>query len=289
MNAIRSKDAARLLHIMKMLMHTGSSWLLAAILLLANLPAGAVPIPDELLQDDHFREELGVNDFTVPSIRKIFEDLEALEPLPYEQLTRELPRPQTTDRLVLALNFGGIIADGFLIVQLKDPNQIEDVARTILKYCDSMGVGVRVKPHGKALLEKAFNQQWDTLKEELAATQADVEYEMLQLRDEQFAHLISLGGWLRALEIASESVAEEYDPGRADNLVRPTLVDYFQDRLQYLHPRLREKPLILLIEDNLDQIRLILANAPQNGQLGHQQVREIHHLTRAMNRAIAQG
>ncbi len=266
-------------------------WLPMALLLpwcamISNIQSA--PIPPELLEDAHFREELGVNEFTVPSIRKIFEDLQNLEPIPYDQLLRDLNPPQTTDRLVLALNFGGLIADGFLIVQIQDQSQVEEIARMILKYCDAMGVGERVKPHGKALLEKAFEQEWDRLKEELAETQADVEYEMLQLRDEQFAHLISLGGWLRALEIASESVSEDYEPERAANLVRPELVEYFQDRLQYLHPRLRDKPLVLLITDNLDKIRVIIGQSTDN-RLTEQQVKQIHALVAQANHAISQG
>jgi len=34
-------------------------------------------IPDDLLNDEHVLEEFGGNQFTTPSIRKIFEDLES--------------------------------------------------------------------------------------------------------------------------------------------------------------------------------------------------------------------
>ena len=38
----------------------------------------AQDIPKELLEDEHFLEEFGVNNMTTPSIRKIFFELEAL-------------------------------------------------------------------------------------------------------------------------------------------------------------------------------------------------------------------
>ena len=42
-------------------------------------PAPAAPslpeVPDDLLEDEHLREEYGVNPFTTPSIRKIFAQL----------------------------------------------------------------------------------------------------------------------------------------------------------------------------------------------------------------------
>ena len=39
-------------------------------------------LPTDLIDDPHVREELGVNEFTAPSIRLIFDDLAQLAPLP---------------------------------------------------------------------------------------------------------------------------------------------------------------------------------------------------------------
>jgi hypothetical protein len=93
------------------------------ILLLALLPAGSslVPlraqeIPEELLEDEHLREEMGVNEFTAPSIRKIFDDLKRMRPLPYDELKRPLPEQTPQDRTKLALTVGLLLADGFFAV-----------------------------------------------------------------------------------------------------------------------------------------------------------------------------
>jgi len=63
------------------------------LLLLTLLVAGShvsaqnkkVPpkVPEELLGNEHLREEFGVNEFTTPSIKKIFDQLDALGTLPY--------------------------------------------------------------------------------------------------------------------------------------------------------------------------------------------------------------
>ena len=270
----------------------GGAWrkalaLLGCLLGLASAPASGTPIPQELLEDEHFREELGVNDFTVPSIRKLFDDLDELEPIPYDQVVRKIPKPRTTDRLVLALNLGSVLADGFLFVQLKDSDNLSDLSRELVKYCNSMGVGDRVKPHGKSLLEKAYHQNWSGLKTELVATQQDVEYEMLKLRDEQIAHLISLGGWLRALEIGSQSVLADFSPEKAAKLVRPELLDYYQDRLTTLHPRLKGKPLVRVIVNSLHEIRQALGDT-QEQALELEKVMEIHQIAAKTSQAIAQ-
>jgi len=39
-------------------------------------------LPADLIDDPHVREELGVNEFTAPSIRLIFDDLAQLSPCP---------------------------------------------------------------------------------------------------------------------------------------------------------------------------------------------------------------
>jgi len=71
--------------------------------LLACLPATAQEkekpeIPADLLEDAHVREELAINEFTAPSIAKIFESLESLAPLPILKFQRETPKNAPLDR-----------------------------------------------------------------------------------------------------------------------------------------------------------------------------------------------
>lgn len=256
-----------------------------ALVCLSTAVQAAPVIPEELVEDEFFREELGVNDFTVPSIRKIFNDLDRLEPIPYERMVRPIPEPPTSDRLTLALNFGALLADGFLVVQIKDQQQIEKISRTLVKYCVSMGVGEKVKPHGKSLLEKAFSQDWPALKEELANTQHDIEYEMMTLRDEQIAHLISLGGWLRAMQIGAETVDADYTVEKAKGLVRVELLDYYLDRLSTLHPRLMAKPEVIRITADLKEIRGVLETA-KDGAPNAEGVKKILKAATDANNAI---
>ncbi|NOY00934.1 MAG: hypothetical protein GXP30_14585, partial [Verrucomicrobia bacterium] len=96
-------------------------------------PVSAQEIPEDLLQDAHVREEFGVNKFTAPSIKKIFEDLETLGDLPYEKLKRPIPGSPPTNRTRLALELGGLIADGFLVVEAEKLLDLEAVGRALWK------------------------------------------------------------------------------------------------------------------------------------------------------------
>ena len=65
-----------------------------------------VGVPEDLLQDEHLREEFGVNTFTAPSIKKLFGDLAELGVLPYEKVRRDLPKDAPRDRTQVALSLG---------------------------------------------------------------------------------------------------------------------------------------------------------------------------------------
>src|SRR5687767_6080475 len=81
---------------------------------------------------EHMREELGVNNFTAPSIDIIFEELESLKPIPFEKIWRDLPDVTPQDRARLALSTGAVIADGFLAVAAEKQSRIEPVGRVLL-------------------------------------------------------------------------------------------------------------------------------------------------------------
>jgi hypothetical protein len=206
-------------------------------------PENVAPVtPEDLIDDEHVREELAVNDFTAPSIAKVFDTLQSLAPLPVADLERTIPERMPLDRADLAIEIGFLIADGFLVVQANDLNKVEPLAKDLSRYGKALGAGERVSRHVAALLESAKNNKPDQLKKELAATQKDVELELVTLRDTDLAHLISLGGWLRALHVASTAVHKQYSPERAKELMREDIADYYTETLGTLHPRISERP-----------------------------------------------
>jgi hypothetical protein len=219
-------------------------------------PESTQPVaPEDLLDDDHVREELAVNDFTAPSIAKVFDSLQQLAPLPMADVERKVPERMPLDRADLAVEIGFLIADGFLIVQANDMGKVEPLAKELSRYGKALGAGERVSRHVASLLESAKNNKPDQLKKELAATQKDVEKELVALRDTDLAHLISLGGWLRALHVASTAVKKQYSPARAKELMREDIADYYTETLGTLHPRISERPNFVEMREILSGLR----------------------------------
>ncbi len=231
-------------------------------------------IPDDLLGDEHLREEFGVNQFTTPSIERIFELLGTLGTLPYEKLQRPISDKTPNDRIAVSLGLGALIADGFLIVQCEKIEHMEPVGRALLKHAKVLGAGTRMNRHSQSLLEHSIKGDWKVLREELTKTQFDVEAEMLQLRDVDIAHLVSLGGWLRAFEISTKTALLNYDAEKTRNLARRDIAEYYLMSLESLHPSAQEQPLVIKLRQGLQDL-MPLVDVPEGKELTLDEVKPL--------------
>ena len=227
---------------------------ISSVLMILPVPVYGQQIPEDLIGDEHVREEFGINHFTTPSIKKLFEDLEDFGKLPYGRLKRAIPKKIPRDRSLVALGLGNLIAEGFLIVQAEELAEIEPIGRAVLKQAKVLGAGMRVTRHTKSILENSVLGKWENLKTELAKTQADVEAEMVLLRDVDIAHLVALGGWLRSFEIAVITVSESYSEKKAGKLTRTDLLAYFLETLQGLEPKLRARAHIVSLTTGIEEM-----------------------------------
>lgn len=221
----------------------------------AKQPANQNAVPADLIDDAHVREELGVNEFTAPSISKLFDTLQFLMPLPLIGNELKLGERMPLDRADIAVELGYLIAEGFLVVQAEQLDRVEDLATSLTKYGKALGAGDRVNRHAASLLESAKKKDVEQLKKELAATQRDVERELVELRDADLAHLISLGGWIRALNVASSAVEKQFSEERAMKVLREDIADYYTESVAGLEPRISERPNYLAMRDILAGMR----------------------------------
>lgn len=233
----------------------------------------------DMSADSHFREELGVNPYTAPSIEQLFNTLDSLKPIPIPALTRPLRALHLDNRVKFALSFGVLISDGFLAVEGEEIKAIEPLGRELLRRAKGLGVEQRVTRHSKQLLDLAKKLYWIGLRRELIVTQKDVETAMLGLRDEEMVHLLSLGGWIRGLEIAAASVAADFSPERASKLRQLDLLDYYLQRLDTLSTPLKSTALISQIISGLKEVRQKLGDAPA---VSHEDVSDIQTTARSL-------
>lgn len=206
---------------------------------------------------EHFREELGVNSITTPTVGKVFSDLAEFQPPPID-LVRSFERSRSfPDRFQTAIQFGALVADGFVATIARQKQLVDDSARALIREANALSAGKLLAARSKSLLELSDRGDWAALRRELDATQEDVETSMIELKDGEMADLISLGGWLRGFQLASHVTADHYTPARAGMLVRPAVLNYFVDRMECLSPSMKRRPAVSSLTDSLKKIRTI--------------------------------
>ena len=212
-------------------------------------------IPDDLLDTEHFQSDSALNEFTVPSISKVFNELEKVSPLSYDPNHYKNYGRTPIDRSRIALRLGTLIADGFIAVQAGNSEDVPKIAAHISRYSKALGAGDKIKVHAAELLEHAKAKDLPKLKRALALTQRDVELELAGLRDPDLSHLISLGGWLEALDSAATAINKKYTPERALTLFREDVADYYAESIGSLHPDISRRPHLIKMRELLQGLR----------------------------------
>ncbi|MGI8432163.1 MAG: hypothetical protein ACR2MW_07740 [Chthoniobacterales bacterium] len=162
-------------------------------------------------------------------------------------------------RAQIALNLGGLIADGFIAIEAQDSQQVKNTGGAILKMAKALGVSENILARGNSINQFAENDEWPALQEELEATQNEVKTSMETHRDQDLVILVSLGGWIRGAQVVSDVVAKNYDEHLAQALRQPELLRFIHSKLTQISPDLQNDPLVRTVNTQLQAIEKIVA------------------------------
>jgi hypothetical protein len=162
-------------------------------------------------------------------------------------------------RTQIALNLGGLIADGFIAVEAQDTQQVKNIGGDIVKLAKALGVSENILARGNSINQFAGNDEWSALQEELEATQNEVKASMQSHRDQDLVILVSLGGWIRGTEVVSGVVAKNYDERLGQILRQPELLRFIRSKIGQISPELQNDPLIKSVNNQLASIERIVA------------------------------
>src|SRR5882724_9878815 len=144
------------------------------------------------------------------------------------------PIPVTySNRAQIALNLGGFIA-----VEAKDGQQVKNIGSDIIKLAKALGVSEKLLGRGNSINEFADQNEWDTLQEELEATQNEVKSSMQSHADQDLVILVTLGGWIRGTQVVTSAIVRKYDERSAKVLRQPALVRFMQSKINEISPEL---------------------------------------------------
>ena len=228
----------------------------AAFLACGSIAFTAQPAP---LSQDQLAKAIKTDSLTIPTPGELFAALEKPGKPDWAGQYRT-PIPMTyTNRAQIALNLGGLIADGFIAVEAQDSQQVKNTGTDIIKLAKALGVSENVLSRGNSINEFAEAGEWDALHEELEATQNEVKTSMQSHRDQDLVILVSLGGWIRGTQAVSASVIKNYDEGSAKVLRQPAVVSFLRAKVNDISPDLRNEPLVKSVNEQLGGLEKLVA------------------------------
>src|SRR5213595_2208252 len=234
----------RIISAMIRLAGLGVMVLAGSILVAVGAETGRIPA-------DQLTKAARTDSITIPTPGELFTALEKSGKINWAGQYRG-PIPVTySNRAQIALNLGGLIADGFIAVEAKDGQQVKNIGSDIMKLGKALGVSEQLLSRGNSINEFAENNQWDTLQEELEATQNEVKSSMQSHADQDLVILVTLGGWIRGTQVVTGSIIKNYNESAAKVLREPALVHFMQSKLNAISPELRQEPLVKDVSEQL--------------------------------------
>ena len=242
----------------------------------------AEPAP---LSQEQLAKAIRIDSLTIPTPGELFAALEKPGKPDWASQYRT-PIPMTyRNRAQIALNLGGLIADGFIAVEAQDSQQVKNIGTDIIKLAKALGVSENVLSRGNSINEFAENSEWDALHEELEATQNEVKTSMQSHRDQDLVILVSLGGWIRGTQAVSASVMKNYDEQSAKVLRQPAVVNFIHARINDISMDLRSEPLVKSVNEQLAAVEKLVAFQSGKGP-SLDEVRKLHEAVTKMMEEI---
>src|SRR5213078_3181662 len=199
----------------------GAIGLMGVIFVAAGAEIGRLPA-------DQLAKAVRSDSISIPTPGELFAALEKPGKTNWAGQYRS-PMPVTyRNRAQIALNLGGLIADGFIAVEAKDSQQVKNIGSDIVKLAKALGVSEKLLSRGNSINDFAENNEWDTLQEELEATQNEVKSSMQSHADQDLVILVTLGGWIRGTQVVTGAIIKNYNESAAKVLREPALVHFMQ-------------------------------------------------------------
>ena len=198
------------------------------------------------------------------------------------ELARWKPRGDQTE---IALLLGAVIAEGFVAVEAEDAAEVKSAGHTVLVLARGLGVERAALLRSRSIIEHAERGDWPAVRKDWDGVLPDVERGMKELKSEQLAQLVSLGGWVRGGQALSALVLQNYSRENADLLRQPALLDHFDRQLATMRADMRNKPVLLRMRAGIRKVRTLLAS--DDGPIQKQVVEEIANVTEELLRDLS--
>jgi len=245
----------------------------------------AVSAPVSLTSED-MAGAARVDSMTIPSPGESMAAIDK-EAKPNWQSVYRAPIPTNfSNRVQIALNIGGLIADGYMAVAAEDSQQVKNIGKDLIALAKSLAVSENVIARGNSIVDFAENNEWSALKVELDATQNEVKLALEQHKDDDLVSLVTLGGWIRGTEAISAWISDNYTPAAAKLLRQPAIVATIRARIAELPEKVQSDPLLQTVSARLAEIQ-DLVSFPRDKIPSREEVKRLRELSKRLVEAIS--
>lgn len=224
-----------------------------------------------------------VDEVVVPVPTEVFGVLDKLGSPNWHEVLRPVKTENLGSRSQVALLLGATIAEGFIAVEAQEPEEVKKIGRQVLTLSKAIGVQKSVISRTSSIIEAADKKDWPVIRREFDGATQDVKQAMIDLKDDQLAQLVSMGGWLRGTEALTQVVMKNYSKDGAELLHQPVIVQYFERKLDGLNPRLKENKVVSQIAGRLPELAMLIE---PSGGVSLQKVEKINSITAELVKAI---
>jgi hypothetical protein len=217
-----------------------------------------------------------VHGLAVPVPKEIFHTLDQFRDANWSALKRpEVARWKSHgDQAQIATLLGVEIAEGFIAMEAKDSTEVKNLGNSVLSLARGLGIRERALRRSGSIMELADKNEWSEARKEWDGVLSDLETGMIEIKSEQLAQLVSLGGWLRGTEALSGLVLQNYSPERSNLIRQPALIDYLEKQLSAMSSDIRARPIVVKLRDGIQTIRSLVES--ENGPPTEETVRKVH-------------
>ncbi len=215
----------------------------AFFLIFATAAFAGIPAHGSMTKEDLGAAEK-LDAVTIPMPGEFFNAMGKVAQPAWGQFLRSGSPGISNSRSIIALGLGTLVADGYVAVEAQDGQAIKNIGKEILALAKKLNVSQSVLGRSNSIADFADNNDWNALREELEATQNEVKLDMVDQNDDRLVTLVSLGAWIRGVDLVSGMVAADYTPAGAKLLRQPAIIEYLLAQIDALPEAARnETPL----------------------------------------------
>ncbi len=227
-----------------------------------------------------------LDNLSIPCPGEVFAALKKVCRPNWRTLVTPATAPVTTERSQLALVVGVMAANGYIAVEAQDGQQVKNVGREMMSMAKALGVSENLMGRGNSLIEFAENNAWDSLADELEATENEIKTTMVEQKDRDLVTLTSVAAWLRGLNVATTVILASDTLQGVDVIRQSELARHLASQLESLPERMKKGMLVEKAKNTLDDVAGLLETMGSNPETERVALQKINEETETFLKAI---